>query len=184
MTIQRTLLTADELLRLPDDGSRKELVEGELRTMAPAGYEHGIVAGNVLLRVGNHVQANRLGDVVAAETGFRIGRDPDTVRAPDVGFVAAGRFPGGRLPATFPDLAPDFLVEVVSPTDTAHEIEEKVRDWLRAGVRLLWVVYPSTRSVTVYRSMTDVRVLKEQDSLDGADVLPGFSCRVSDLFPA
>src|SRR5918911_4455283 len=184
MTIQKTLITADELFMMPDDGQRHELVEGELRTMSPAGGEHGVVAARFLIVIDRHVQAGNLGYTFAAETGFKIARDPDTVRAPDVAFVAASRFAGGQLPKNFPELAPDLVVEVVSPGDRAEEVEEKLHDWLRAGVRLVLVAYPSTRSVTAYRSTTEVTVLREVDELDADDVLPGFRCAVRDLFPA
>jgi Uma2 family endonuclease len=183
MTTEKTLVTADELLRMPADGSRHELVLGELRTMPPAGGEHGIVAAEAAGRLRDYVRPRHLGYVVAAETGFRLARDPDTVRAPDAAFIAAGRLPGGRPAAGFFELIPDLVVEVVSPFDTAREVQEKVHEWLRAGVRLVWVIYPSTRSVTAYRSLEDVRVLTEDAQLDGADVLPGFACVVRDLFP-
>ena len=183
MALEKKLFTAEDLLRMPDDGMRHELVRGELRTMPPAGEEHGIVAGHICILLGQHVLPRGLGVVFAAETGFFLEHDPDHVRAPDVAFVAAARFQGRQPSRRYSDLVPDFLVEVVSPYDTAREVEEKVQDWLRAGVRLVWVVHPSTRSVTVYRSFTDVRVFTEDDELDGADVLPDFTCRVRDLFP-
>lgn len=183
MAVEKTLVTAEELLRLPGRGRRYELVKGELRSMPPAGGEHGVVAGEFLGRIREHVRAHRLGLVFAAETGFRLARDPDTVRAPDVAFVAAGRLPGDRPPATFPELAPDLVVEVVSPFDTASEVEEKVLEWLRAGARLVWLAYPSTRTVGVYRALDSIRLLTQDDRLDGEDVLPGFSCPVSELFP-
>jgi Uma2 family endonuclease len=175
-------MTADELLRLPDDNMRHELVKGELRTMAPGGAEHGFVEGELLGVVREYVRARKLGFTFAAETGFRISRNPDTVRAPDVAFVARGRLPGDRLPPTFPDLAPDLVAEVVSPSDTAAEVREKVQEWLQAGARLVWVVRPSNRSVTEYRSPTEVRELGETDELDGFDVLPGFTCPVRAIF--
>src|SRR4051794_26210352 len=121
MTQEKTLLTADQLFEMPDDGMRHELVRGELRTMPPAGAEHGWIAFNAARIVGNHVITNQLGWVFAAETGFRIFRDPDTVRAPDVAFVGAARFPEGRPPIRFAELAPDLIVEVVSPSDSANE---------------------------------------------------------------
>jgi Uma2 family endonuclease len=183
MATEKTLVTADELLRLPADGRRHELVRGELRTMAPAGGEHGIVSGQAARLLGNHVVPNQLGYVLGAETGIRLARDPDTVRAPDAAFIAAGRLPSGRPPAGYFELVPDLVVEVVSPADTAREVEEKVHEWLSAGARLVWVIHPSTRSVTVYRSLADVRVLTEDVQLDGADVLPGFACAVRELFP-
>ena len=183
MAAEKTLLTADNLLRLPDDGMRHELVKGELRSMPPASEEHGIVAAEAAFLIQNHVRAQRLGHVFAAETGFVIEHDPDVVRAPDVAFIAAARFQGRSPSRSFSDIVPDLVVEVVSPYDTATEVEEKIHDWLRAGVRLAWVVHPSTRSVTVYRSLSDVRVLTEDEQLDGAEILPGFTCRVRDLFP-
>jgi Uma2 family endonuclease len=181
MAIQRKLMTAEELFKMPDDGMRHELVKGELRTMPPAGAEHGFVAIVAGAQVLNHVKANRLGWVFAAETGFTIERGPDTVRAPDVAFVAAGRFPDGRPPRTFADLAPDLAVEVLSPSDRPREVREKVLQWIEAGVRLVWVISPSARSVTVYRSNGSTRVLSAADQLDGEDVLPGFTCAVQDL---
>jgi Uma2 family endonuclease len=183
MTIEKTLLTADDLFRLPDDGMRHELVRGELRTMPPAGFNHGVIASELQWHVANFVRSRRLGYTPTADPGFVIAHGPDTVRVPDVVFVAAERI-RGELPKSFADLAPDLVAEVVSPSDSAREVEEKVQDWLAAGVRLVWVVHPTTRSVTVYRSLQDIRILREADTLDGADVLPGFTCRVGDLFPA
>jgi Uma2 family endonuclease len=175
-------MTADELLRLPDDNMRHELVRGQLRTVPPAGGEHGFVGGELFGFVREYVRAHDLGFTFNADTGFRIARNPETVRAPDAAFVAKGRLPGRRLPPTFPDLAPDLVVEVVSPSDTAAEVREKIQEWLRAGVRLVWVVRPSNRSVIEYRSPTEVRELGEMDELDGFDVLPGFTCPVRAIF--
>ena len=183
MATQRALVTADELLRLPHDGQRHELVEGELRTMPPAGGEHGILAMDIGARLHAHVRPRQLGYVFAAETGFRIHRDPDTVLAPDAAFVTAERLADLLPVRAFVPLVPDLVVEVVSPSDTAVEVETKVQAWLRAGARLVWVVYPTTRSITVYQSLTDVRVLTEADELVGAPVLPDFRCSVRDLFP-
>jgi Uma2 family endonuclease len=182
MAVEKKVYTAEDLLHLSDDGMRHELVRGELRTLPPAGEEHGIVAGEGFRLIANHVRANRLGQVFAAETGFFLEHNPDVVRAPDVAFVAASRFERGPSPR-FSDLVPDLVVEVVSPYDTAREVEEKVQAWLRAGVRLVWVVHPSTRSVTVYRSLHDIHALTENEQLDGGDVLPGFACSVGDFFP-
>ncbi len=183
MAAEKTLITADDLLRLRDDGMRHELVRGELRTMPPAGEEHGIVAGEAFGLIRDFVRPRRLGYVFAAETGFFLEHAPDLVRAPDVAFVAAGRFEGRRPSRRFSDLVPDLVVEVVSPYDTATEVEEKVLDWLNAGVRLVWVVHPSTRSVTVYQSRIEIRLLTAGEELSGGEVLPGFTCQVRDLFP-
>ena len=128
------------------------------------------------------MRAHGLGRVVGGP-GFRIARDPDTVRAPDVAFIAAGRIPEGESPVAYPDLAPDLVVEVVSPGDRAGEIRKKVADWLAAGTRVVLVLYPRTRSAVVHRPGVQPETLGPDDELDGADVLPGFHCPVHDLFP-
>ena len=128
-------LTADDLLRISGDGSnRYELLHGELRTLAPAGFQHGKVASAIGALVRGYVTTHHLGDVLAAETGFLLSRNPDHVRAPDCAFVAAGRVPPGPGPIGYPELAPDFVVEVVSPGDTASEVQERVVVWRGPGL--------------------------------------------------
>ncbi len=175
------LLTAEDLWEMPDNGLRRELVKGELIERPPAGCEHGAIAGDLHGTLWNYVRTHRLGRVFAAETGFRIGRNPDTVRAPDTAFVSNERLPAS-LPEKYLELAPDLAVEVVSPSDTAHEVGDKVADWLAAGTRLVWGVYPRSRTVHVYRPNAPFRRLTVADALDGEDVVPGFSCPVSNLF--
>jgi Uma2 family endonuclease len=179
-TLQRS--TASELFEMPDDGFRYELVKGELRKMSPAGCEHGAVVFNFSLLIGQHIKSNDLGQGFGAETGFKIASDPDTVRAADVAFVRRERIPEAGIPRNFWELAPDLVVEVVSPGDTYSEVLEKVEDWLDAGVRAAWVVDSKRRSITVYRSMSDATRLSEGDELDGGDVVPGFRCKVSEIF--
>jgi Uma2 family endonuclease len=174
--------TADQLLRMPDDGFRYELVEGELRKMSPAGSEHGMLVVNVTLRLSQHVVKAALGVVFGAETGFLLSENPDTVRAPDVAFVRKERIPDTGVPASFWPGAPDLAVEVVSPSDRFGDVEEKVQGWLSAGTRAVWVVNPRGRSVTVYGSTTDIIRLTEDDVLEGGDVVPGFSCPVGEIF--
>lgn len=179
-TIQPT--TADDLLRMPDDGFRYELVRGELIKSSPAGNKHGRFAANVTAFLGVHVKANKLGAVYAAGTGFWLKSEPDTVRAPDVAFVSQKRLEEvGDVDGFWPG-APDLVVEVISPSDTYTEVEEKVFEWLGAGARMVVVVNPRKRAVTVYRSLTDIRVLTEDDTLDGADVVPGWRMTVKDIF--
>ena len=184
MSTVTRIATADELLHMPDDGYRYDLIEGELRRMSPPGSVHGYVAMELSLRLGEHVRCNELGNVFAAETGFRIGRDPDTVLAPDVSFVRKERLAVTGIPDEFYPEAPALVVEVVSPGDTAEEVDDKMRRWLAAGVEMGWVVYPRGRTVTVYRGLDDIRVLTEDDTLDGGAVVPGFRCRVGELFAA
>jgi Uma2 family endonuclease len=179
-TLQRS--TANELFEMPNDGFRYELVKGELRKMSPSGSEHAVIIGKLTMRLGRHIEANNLGLYFGAEGGFKISSDPDTVRAPDVAFVSNERIPESGVPKNFWSGAPDLAVEVVSPGDTYAEVEEKVEDWLDAGTRAVWIVNPKRRSVSVYRSMTDVTRLSEGDELDGGDVVPGFRCKVSEIF--
>ncbi|MBV8858071.1 MAG: Uma2 family endonuclease [Acidobacteria bacterium] len=179
-TLQRS--TASELFEMPDDGFRYELVKGELRKMSPAGGEHGAVIWNLSLLLGLHIKANGLGQGFGAETGFKIASEPDTVRAADISFVRRERIPEAGIPKNFWALAPDLAVEVVSPGDTYNEVHEKVIDWLDADTRAVWIVNPRKRLVSVYRSVKDVTILSEEDELDGGDVVPGFRCKVSEIF--
>ncbi|MBM4031130.1 MAG: Uma2 family endonuclease [Planctomycetes bacterium] len=177
-----TLVTADQLLQMPKDGFRYELVSGELTKTGPAGLEHGIVGGSLHGRLCYYVLENKLGVVPSSDTGFRLASDPDTVLAPDVAFISAERYRAVENKEGFFEGAPDLAVEVVSPSDTRSEVADKVSAWLDAGARMVWVVHPARRTVTVYRSAADIETLTERDELDGHDVVPGFRCRVSDLF--
>jgi Uma2 family endonuclease len=173
-------MTAEELLDLPDDGMRHELVEGELRTMPPAGFEHGKVAVRVAARLLEYAEEHGAGDVLAAETGFVLRRAPDTVRAPDAAFVAAGRVSTNTR--AFAEIAPDLVVEVVSAWDRASEVASKAVEWLDAGVRLVWIVDPQARQATVYRPGAAGTVLREDGVLEGEDVLLGFRLPLASLF--
>jgi Uma2 family endonuclease len=183
MDSTQTLLTAEDLLALPDDGFRHELVNGELTTMTPSGSEHGVITATLARLVDTFVSSRELGLVFGAEAGFRIGSDPDTVRAPDLAFVRRERIPESGIPKGFWPGAPDLAAEVVSPGDTYEEVEEKVAQWLGAGTLLVWVVNPRHRTVAVRASSDEVRILSETDELRGGDVLPGFTCAVAELFP-
>jgi Uma2 family endonuclease len=174
--------SAEDLLRLPDDGTRRELVLGELRTMALAGANHGYLAMQIAASLHRYVNEHGLGRVFAAETGFILARDPDTVRAPDVAFISRERLEQTGIPSGYWPGAPDLAVEVISPSDTYAEVEDKVCDWLEAGTRLVIVVNPRKQAVTVYRSAQQVRLLTGNEVLDGADVIPGWALPVSDIF--
>ncbi len=175
-------MTADELLVMPDDGWRYELVKGELIRMAPAGFDHGVVAMNIGAALHNYVKRRNLGAVYAAETGFILTRDPDTVRAPDAAFNRKDKVESVGRGRGYWEGAPDLAVEVISPGDTVNEVEEKVAEWLEAGTAVVWVVSPKLHTVTVYRSLTDIVTLTEKDNLDGGDVVPGFQIQVSEIF--
>jgi len=175
-------VTAEQLFRMPDDGFRYELVRGELRKMTPAGFRHGAIIIRLSTPLAAFVDEHHLGVVAGAETGFKILSDPDTVRAPDVAFVRQDRIPREGPPETFWPGAPDLAVEVISPSDTVYEVEEKVAEWLSAGTRMVWVVHPKRRVVEVHRPSAKTVALAEQDALDGGDIVPGFRLQVAEIF--
>jgi Uma2 family endonuclease len=180
MATVQDITTAEQLLGAPGLG-RCELVRGELVMMSPAGFEHGDVAGRVHGHLFHFVTQNRLGTVTAAETGFQIGHDPDTVRAPDVGFIRTERVPKVRTRGFFQG-PPDLAVEVISPTDRAGELLAKVQDWLAAGCRAVWVVDPTSRTISVYRGSGEISLLGITDEVADEELLPGFRLSVAEVF--
>ena len=175
------LMTAEELLAMPDDGYRYELMRGELIRMASAGHSHGRESNRVNRTLSNHVFDNGLGETYAAETGFVLARSPDTVLAPDASFVRKEREEAARdVPGYFPG-APDLAVEVISPNDRLMEVAAKVADWLEHGTRMVIVVNPRNKTVQVHTS-DGVIELTEADALDGGDVVPGWRMPVADIF--
>lgn len=182
------LVTAEQLQAYDAAGLRTELVRGRLLIREPAGYAHGRVAARLLSRLCAFVdrdQADRmaphpLGDVLAAETGFTLQRNPDTVRAPDVAFVAWHRRP---MAATgFAEMAPDLAVEVLSPGDRPSDVLTKVADWLGAGAVLVWIVDPARRQVRVYRADGSESIVEDGGSVSGESTLPGFVLMLARLF--
>jgi len=180
MATTEHITTAEQLLHAPGLG-RCELVHGELIMMSPSGSEHGYIVANITTPLTVFVKQTGVGKVFGAETGFQIGRDPDTVRAPDVAFVGAERV-GAKLGKGFFQGPPDLAVEVLSPHDRAHEVLAKVKDWLDAGCRCVWVVDPGPRTVSVYQRGGQPVVLGVGDQLSGADLLPGFILPVAEIF--
>lgn len=182
MVSKPRLVTAQELLEMPDDGYHYELVRGELRKMAPAGARHGRSAGKVARPLMNYVATNNLGEVYIAEAGFLLASDPDVVRVPDTAFVRRERFVDvGDVDGFFPG-PPDLAVEVISPSDRYSEVAEKVEDWLKAGTRMVIVVDPRRRIASVHLPGREPLTFTEQDTLDGGDVVPGWSMPVADIF--
>jgi Uma2 family endonuclease len=182
MAVETKVITADQLWRMPDDGMRRELVRGELRVMTPAGAEHGRVAMRVGRLLANHVDEHALGVALAAETGFVLGHDPDTVRAPDAAFVSKERADNVGRTARFWPGAPDFAAEVLSPGDSFTEVEEKALMWLGAGTRAVVVLDPERKTATVYRGKGEARAHTVQDTLDLSDAVPGWRVTVRELF--
>ena len=172
----------EQLAELSGSEGRCELVRGELRMMSPAGGRHGQVAMQCGRLLANHVETHGLGVVYAAETGFILARDPDTVRAPDVAFVSARRQAHIGDPTGFVPVAPDLAIEVISPSDPFSAVEERAFGWLAAGTRLVLLVDPARESVHAYRSADDITVLRGTEELAADDVVPGWRVRVERLF--
>ena len=178
----RTTYTPEDLLAMPD-GKDYELVDGELVERNVSALSSW-VAGQVFLRLGNHVMANALGTVWPADNGFQCFPDaPGKVRKPDASFIGRERFAPGQLADGYVRIAPDLAVEVISPNDLAGEVEQKVEEYLAAGVPLVWVADPTTRTVRVHRGDGSAARLRAGDELSGEAVIPGFRCAVRDLFP-
>lgn len=181
MATQLRTMTADELLALPEDGIRRELVAGDLREMSPAGERHGDAVQNISRSLDAHVHAQRLGRV-RPEIGYVLESDPDTVRAPDLSFVRADRLSADGPAPGFYRGAPDLAIEVISPHDRHGEVRAKVREYLAAGTAMVIVVDPEERAVSVYRPGRDAVELTESDLIDGEDVVPGWKLPVRDIF--
>ena len=176
------LLTADDLLQLHSQGVHGELIRGVFHKTMLAGEEHGDIEVKLIVRLGSFVEAHGLGRVLPGDAGVRLERDPDTVRGPDVAFLSSR---GQALPSLakgYTEVVPDLVAEIVSPSNSRREMHEKALMWRSFGVRLVWVVHPSTRSVDVYEEDGTVSTLIEDDALSGGDDLPGFSCDIHALF--
>lgn len=182
MLTETRLLTADEFLTAAPQDKRSELVRGEMIIMDPAGFEHGEIAGNIFALLHNYVRKHQLGKVFAAETGFVLTHDPDTVRAPDAAYVSKARLELQARRRGFFDGAPDLAVEVASPSENAEDIQAKVIEYLEAGTHLVLYLYPRNRTITVYRSLDDIHVLTIDDVVDASDVIPDFRVDVREIF--
>jgi len=174
-------MTATELLEQQPLHVRSELVRGRLRLREPAAYLHGKLAIAIGAALHTWVAARQLGDVVGAETGFTLRRNPDTVRAADAAFISAGRVPPAGC-IGFAELAPDLVVEVLSPSDRPSDVRDNVADWINAGVRLVWLIDAPRRSAVVHRADGTIDRKTAVDVLDAEDVLPGFSVPLRGLF--
>ena len=179
-TTQHAITTAEELLQATHL-ERCELVRGQLKMMSPAGFEHGAIVMRIAGPLWAHVRQHDLGVITGAETGFSIERDPDTVRAPDVGFVKKDRVPEARVRAFYPG-APDLAVEVVSPDDRKREVLAKVQNWLETGCAVVWVVNPDERSLTAYRLRNQKVEGAECEALTGDELVPGFKLPADEIF--
>ena len=176
------LLTADDLLRLDSEGVRGELIRGVLHETTSSGVEHGEIAAKLTILLGIFIMPRKLGTLVTSDVGVWLERDPDTVREPDIAYFSAARLPPDVRITGYAEVPPDLVVEIVSPSDTRREVRDKARMWLSYGVALVWVVQPDTRTVDVYEPGQAAVTLTDNDTLDGSEVLPGFTCPISDIF--
>jgi len=182
--VTKTPLTAKDLWNMAAGDVRRELVNGEVVEMVPAGGVHGNLTAKICRFLVDHVLRHGGGQVVVGDVGFvlNLAADPERVRAPDVAYISSQRLTDGKLPPGFIHQAPDLAVEVLSPSETSDQMQQKLRDYLEAGVRLIWVVAPESKSVTAYWCDGSARFLRETDSLDGGDVLPGLAILLKDIF--
>ena len=189
MAIATKLITLEEFWQRANEFSGYELVNGipvpkrrveGAGQMSPTGGRHGEIEIRFGALLGDFVRRSRLGKIYGGEVGFILRRNPAVLRAPDLAFVSNQRLP--QTPEGFIPLAPDLAIEIVSPSDTARDVQSKVIEYLDAGTRLVWIVDPDTRTITVYSSLSEIRVLKESDTLDGGETLPGFSVSVNSVF--
>lgn len=181
-TTKRKLLTAEDLLELDGKGIKGELIRGVFCETVSTGIEHGEIAANFSGEIRTFIKPRRLGRVFTSDSGIRLEREPDTVREPDVGFISADRLPLGTRVTRYSEVVPELVVEIVSPSDTVREMYDRACMWLRHGVTLVWVADPDTRTVDVYRQDGTTITLFEDDVLDGALVLPGFTLPVREVF--
>lgn len=174
------VITDEELLQLPKDGNRYEVVEGELR-MSPAGFLHEEVVARLLTRMRTFADERQLGSVVGSNVLYVF--PSGNRRGPDVSFVAGDRLTAETRAQVFPRLAPDLAVEVLSPSDRPRAVLDRIGEYIEAGVRLVWVIDPQKRRAIEYRSLSEAREIRPAGTLDGGDVLPGFACSLDEVLP-
>lgn len=184
MTISTRVITIAEYEALPEptDGTRLELVNGEVIEVTGAAWQHNLIAKHLTRLLDDHVILRSLGLVFTDGAGFILDQDPPTVRVPDVAFVSGDHVPAADHEEGFWPGAPDLAVEIVSANDRATEVRAKVSHYLAAGTRLVWVLWPRDQTVTVYRADGSTTQFGDGDTLDGEDVVPGFTVPVSALF--
>jgi Uma2 family endonuclease len=174
------LHTADDVLRFREPGKTAELIRGVLVVREPPATSHGRRAARLTVHLGSFVEREGLGEVFGQDTGFTLGHSPDTVRAPDLAFVARERL--HLIPDDgYAELAPDLVVEILSPSDRPGDVLDKIGQWLKAGARLVWVLDPERRHARVYRADGSAVIAGPDETLDGEDVIPGYRCPLAEL---
>ncbi|MBI3945832.1 MAG: Uma2 family endonuclease [Armatimonadetes bacterium] len=177
MAIATDRMSEQEFLHLPDDGRKWELVDGEAKEV-PAGFEHDVIGANVIALLAPHARGK--GFVAGSQAGFRM--VTGNIRSPDVSFTRKERLPDGRPTKGFAPFAPDLAVEVLSPGEDFLDLPRKVAEYFASGAQAVWLLEPQAQRVTVYHSPTETSDYGPEDEIDGGDLLPGFRCRVGELF--
>lgn len=173
--------TEKELLRLPKDDGKYELVDGELVLMSPAHLDHGAICSTLIISLGAYVKSKKMGIVADGQTGFWMSNG--NLRAPDISFVSKKTYDSlERLPTGFFKGAPDLAVEVFSRTERKKQLDGKIADYFASGTKRVWVIYPKSRSARIFQSPHKKRLIGENELLEGEDVVPGFSVRLDELF--
>jgi Uma2 family endonuclease len=175
------LMTIEEFAKIDEPG-RFDLIRGELICMSPASTRHGIIGSRISTALVMFVVPQQLGEIPTSDTGYVLRDDPPVVVCPDAAYIRADRVPPDEELDGFFHGAPDIAVEVVSPSDRMSDVSAKVDEYILAGTPLVWIVEPRRRAVTIYRPDGSIRVLREDDELDGGEVLPGFRLKVADIF--
>ena len=181
-TTSTALMTAEDLMNLPDDGFRYELINGELEKMPPPGHPHGRIAFRLSVLLGQFILDNGLGDGFINDTGFQLTWNPDTVLAPDLAFVTNERFAEGRNKEGYWPGPPHLAVEVLSPHDRPGKVRKKISQWFGFGVQQVWIVDPKHLTVTIYRSESDTTTFSGSDYLESQDLFPGFRLSLDRIF--
>lgn len=175
------LLTIEDLRQLSEDEHPGELVKGEWVEVSRPTWKHGELMAHIAALLWLYLRENPIGRVVCGDPGTILERRPDTLRGPDIAFLRKERIPPEGIPDDWWEGAPDFAIEIVSRSQSAHDLARKALEYLRAGTSLVWVVDPQTRTVAVYTPPDHIRILSEDETLDASDVLPGFQCKVKEL---
>ena len=170
-------MTEDEFMRLPHDGRKWELVNGEAREV-PTNVEHDAISVNLVVLMGPHAKGH--GFMTVGQAGFRM--SDDNIRCPDVSYTRKDRVPGGKPPRTFGVVAPDLCIEIISPSEDRPDMMQKVYEYFDSGAEFVWHVFPELQKVVVYTSPLDAKEYDADDELSGGNLLPGFTCRVAQLF--
>ena len=177
-------ITAEQLLKMDAKGMRGELIRGVFCPTMSAGMKHGEIVVNLVMLLGAEIKPNRLGRLMASDSGVKVETDPDTVREPDIAYFSRDRLALDADVPGYAEVPPDLVVEVVSPSDSVRGTNDKARMWINTGVQLVWVIWPETKMIEVHRPAQPVTTLRETDTLTGENILPQFTVPVADIFDA